>query len=198
MLRLQFYDSKSKRTLMLDTPRISTPLPAAVDTDRVSDADRAVEERGPFGPEGEAWGRRLDAEILRVRWTAGEDVGLPVMLEAWRGATDAFAKLGQVYEEARSTSRLSSVLHAAGDIAGAKQVASAAHGTAVALRADPLVRQLEQLAGATAVAGGRMAVPQASAGEKPLTAREREVLALIADGLPNKAIAREAKRSRPT
>lgn len=153
------------------------------------DADRAVEERGPFGPEGEAWGRRLDAEILRVRWTAGEDVGLPVMLEAWRGATGAFAKLGHVYEEARSTSRLSSVLHAAGDIAGAKQVASAAHETAVSLGAEPLVRQLEQLAGATAVAGGRTAVPQASAGEKPLTAREREVLDHLVEGRTNGEIA---------
>ncbi|MGH1562213.1 helix-turn-helix transcriptional regulator [Mumia sp. DW29H23] len=151
--------------------------------------DRAIVERGPFGPEGRAWSLRLDAEILRLRWSAGEDVGLDPMLAAWRETTEIFAELGHVYEEARSAARLAAVLHAAGDVAGAKQVASAAYEKATTLRAEPLMNELEQLAGATTRASAPAAPDAVVAGEKPLTAREREVLDHLVEGRTNGEIA---------
>ncbi|MFC6150940.1 MULTISPECIES: helix-turn-helix transcriptional regulator [Mumia] len=154
--------------------------------------DRTIVERGPFGLEGRAWSMRLDAEILRLRWGAGEEVPLETMLSAWRETTATFAELGHVYEEARSASRLAAVLHAAGDVAGAKQVASAAFEKAADLRADPLARQLEQLAGTTTRSSSSDRAPASTpavAGEKPLTAREREVLDHLVEGRTNGEIA---------
>ncbi|MFD1826164.1 MULTISPECIES: helix-turn-helix transcriptional regulator [Mumia] len=152
-------------------------------------ADHVIEQRGPFGPEGAAWSLRLDAEILRLRWIVGGEVALPALLTAWRETTQAFAELGQVYEEARSASRLAAVLQASGDVAGAKEVASSAHEQAVALGAAPLTRVLEQLAGSTTAAATSAASKPHVAGEKPLTAREREVLEHLVEGRTNGEIA---------
>ncbi|WP_262852336.1 helix-turn-helix transcriptional regulator [Mumia quercus] len=157
--------------------------------------DRAIAERGPFGPEGTAWERRLDAEILRLRWIVGDEVGLDDLVDGWRKTTEAFATLGHVYEEARSASRLAAVLHAAGDVAGAKQVASAAYEQAAALRAAPLMSTLEQLAGATSARSSTTTgssgaeAPRTQDGEKPLTAREQEVLEHLVEGRTNGEIA---------
>ena len=154
-----------------------------------ADADRVIEERGPFGPEGLAWSLRLDAEILRLRWSVGGEVPLAELLATWRETTEAFGALGQVYEEARSASRLAAVLQAAGDVAGAKEVASAAHEQAVGLGAAPLARELEALAGAPVRPAASHASTSQVAGEKPLTAREREVLDHLVEGRTNGEIA---------
>lgn len=158
-------------------------------------SDRVIAERGPFGPEGNAWTVRLDAEILRLRWIVGCDVSLDDLVTVWRDTLEAFGALGHVYEEARSASRLAAVLHAAGDVAGAKQVASAAYEQAATLRAAPLMRTLEQLAGATSARSSTMTgssgaeAPRTQDGEKPLTAREQEVLEHLVEGRTNGEIA---------
>ncbi|WP_370618500.1 helix-turn-helix transcriptional regulator [Mumia sp. Pv 4-285] len=158
-----------------------------------ADADRAIAERGPFGIEGDAWSQRLDAEILRLRWYAGAETELATLLDSWQATLKNFAALGDPYEEARSGSRLAEVLHASGDVPGAKAAADAAHDKALALRAQPLLRRLEPFLGSGAGGGSPRTVtvsaPAPQPGEKPLTAREREVLDHLVEGRTNGEIA---------
>ena len=75
------------------------------------------------------------------------------------------------------------------DLAATKSAAALLAGIGAdrqARRAEETLRRL----------GGRPAQPRVSAG--PLSAREMEVARLVADGLPNPAIARRLYLSRPT
>ncbi|MFF5263006.1 BREX system ATP-binding domain-containing protein [Actinomadura viridis] len=129
-----------------------------------------------LGLEGHAWLARAEAE--RARAHGDDDPGL------WRAAGTAFS-YGFTYEVARSRWRLAEALA----VRGAREEAAAEWGAALrdaeALGAAPLVRALRDL-GSRARLGSSRPAPSPAAG---LTAREREVLALVAAGRNNKEIA---------
>jgi DNA-binding CsgD family transcriptional regulator len=156
-------------------------LDAAVD--RV--LTRVRSRRRPFGPEGVAWVERCRAELLRLRWLA--DAGPPEeeeLTDAWQRTVAAFERLGEPFESARSRLRLASVELAAGRPDHARALTEEATAVARRLGARSLL-----------AAGSREAVRARGRGVRPgeaaLTAREREILALVADGRSNGEIARQ-------
>ncbi len=135
--------------------------------------------------EARAWHTRLQAEALRLRWRA--DVDPPAadeLVAAWRASVAGFEAMGHVYETARSQTRLAAALHAAGDPAAAREPAQMARATARRLGAEPLLAELRS------VGGGPAGRPHTSLAAAPLTAREQEVLALVAQGRSNGEIGR--------
>ncbi|WP_307845229.1 AAA family ATPase [Planomonospora sp. ID67723] len=126
--------------------------------------------RGPLGPEGVAWLARAEAEWHRAHGRLDVD--------AWRAVVEAF-DFGFVYEVARSRWRLAEALLAAGDRAGALVEWQRAVEAAESLGAKPLGAALAEL-------GRRARFTPAQPGL--LTGREQEVLALVAEGLPNREI----------
>ena len=132
---------------------------------------------GTLGPEGRAWLLRGEAEHSRLE-------GHPDV-ELWRRCLDEFG-YGHRYEQARSHWRLAEALLAADQRDAAALEAAAAHAEAVALGARPLQDAVETL-----VRRGRLdagIATSVSPGGAGLTAREREVLALLAEGLTNRQI----------
>jgi DNA-binding NarL/FixJ family response regulator len=147
---------------------------------------RVRKRKRPFGPEGLAWVARAHAEHLRLRWLA--DVEPPEekeLVRAWEDAVAGFEAMGNAFETARSQARLAAVLRAAGRSEEADPVLAAAHETATRVGAKPLLAELRQGAGRREARDPRGAV----AGD--LTARESEILALVAEGRSNGEIARQ-------
>ncbi|MEV6106441.1 AAA family ATPase [Streptomyces sp. NPDC051940] len=129
------------------------------------------------GPEGRAWLARAEAEESRAAGRA--DTG------AWEKAVAAFAEYGDAYERARCESRLAEALLAADRRTEAADCARSAHETAATLGARPLLEDVDAL-----IRRGRLqARPQPEA--SVLTARERDVLLLLARGLTNRRIGEE-------
>ncbi|MFC7495907.1 MULTISPECIES: helix-turn-helix transcriptional regulator [unclassified Nocardioides] len=137
----------------------------------------------PWGVEGQAWLRRVDAEELRTRWLAGVDApDQAELVTVWQDAERAFAELGDVHELARVRTALAGILRAGGDAAGARALADAAREVAHALGAQPLLDELRTL-GSTPVRN--------DATSTDLTAREREILTLVAGGRTNGEIGKQ-------
>lgn len=137
-----------------------------------------------WGPEGRAWAKRLDAEILRWRWLVGVDSPpLEDLTEVWRETVTCFEDLGNPHELAWSQARLASVLRASGDPAAARELADRARQVATGLAAQPLVDLLKQL--------GSTPVRADSTASTTLTPRETEILTLVAAGRTNGEIARQ-------
>ncbi|MFM9627036.1 AAA family ATPase [Streptomyces galilaeus] len=146
------------------------------------DLARTAARRGeagvPQGPEGQAWLARAEAERARA---AGEPDAA-----AWEKAAAAF-EFGDVYERARCRLRLAEALSAAGRREEAAGEARAAHETAVRLRAAPLLERVDDL-----IRRARLApAPPGREGPAALTARERDVLRLLALGRSNRQIGEE-------
>jgi DNA-binding CsgD family transcriptional regulator len=139
-------------------------------------ARRGRPRGGELGPEGRAWLARATAELSRARGTSDVDL--------WRAAVEAFG-YGYVYEQARAQARLGEALLLAGSRDEACAQLVAAHGTAVRLGAEPLRHEVEALA-----RRGRVDLPgvRRAAGSTALTAREVEVLRLVAAGLTNRQV----------
>ncbi|MCY7396915.1 MAG: response regulator transcription factor [Nocardioides sp.] len=139
---------------------------------------------GHWGPEGRAWVARLDAESLRVRWlTRIDPPDLADLLASWRQAETLFEDDGHVHEVAQVRQVLAEVLRACGDAVGSRQYADLARTTATRLGARPLLDVLDALGG-TPVRG-------AASSPATLTAREAEILALVAEGRSHGEIARQ-------
>jgi len=139
------------------------------------------------GPEAVAWVARVDAEHARVRWLTGSEAPeLDDLVEAWRRTVARFEAFGHRFEVARSQARLSAVLRAGGQPAEADAVAALAMAEARRLQADPLLRELRS---GGAPAGRADPAGPGSRRDEALTAREQEVLALVAQGRSNREIA---------
>nr|SBO92584.1 regulatory protein, LuxR:Response regulator receiver [Nonomuraea gerenzanensis] len=144
---------------------------------------RLAVEAGPtgegvhLGPEGQAWALRVEAEWHRVHGRLDVDL--------WRQVVAAF-DFGFVYETARSRWRLAEALLAAGDRDAAQAEWERAREVAGKLRAVPLENALLDFG-----RRARFTVPGGGPGhgEGGLTAREAEVLRLVAEGLTNREIA---------
>ena len=100
---------------------------------------------------------------------------------AWREDAARFEELGDVLELARSRTVLAGILRAGGDPAAARVQGDLARAAAHALGAQPLLDELRAV-GSAAVRDDPVAAP--------LTAREREILALVAEGRSNGEIGR--------
>jgi DNA-binding CsgD family transcriptional regulator len=164
--------------------------------DRVDDLQAEVDEvlrrtvSRPlgWGPEGRAWTARFRAEALRGRWLAG--VRVPdhdELVASWSEAVSSFDELGHVFELARSRARLSAVLSATGG-SGAGDAAREARLVAERLRATPL---LEELGGGAPKPSRATSVRRGGPGSTELTARELEILRLVAQGRSNGEIGKQ-------
>ena len=130
---------------------------------------------GDLGPEGRAWHARALAEHARL--------GGDPAVEEWQKALEAFG-YGHVHEQARCHWRLSSALVRAGDRDAARTHARAAGAAAERMRAVPLQRAVAATVSRERLLASRSAI------DAVLTEREREVLALVAEGLTNREIGR--------
>jgi DNA-binding CsgD family transcriptional regulator len=141
------------------------------------------EEGVRFGPEAIGWSQRLEAEWLRWRWLAQVDPPDEAeLVDAWTETERLFADYGHVFELARVRSRLVGVHRAAGDAAAARRAGDLAREAARGLGARPLLDEL--------TAQGSIAVRLAPAPDV-LTPREREILALVAEGRTNGEIGKQ-------
>lgn len=154
----------------------------------MSDAGKVIDFYAPYdasrGPEYRLWVARRTAEHLRWRWLAQvEPPPAEELVEAWRAAEEAAVSYGSVPEVAQIRARLSGVLRAAGDAAGARVAADLAREAAHAMGAQPLLAELTALGSAPAPATGVDAAA--------LTPREAEILPLVAEGRSNGEIGKQ-------
>ena len=168
---------------------LARALPAVPSTDRPGLLDRAAglasdaaavvaAELGPWGPEGVAWERRVTAEHLRVRWLAGIDAPeREELLEAWAVAVAAYERLGAVPELAKARATYAGILRLVGETTLAREQGDLAREVAHRLRMTTVLDDLKAAGSAPARATG--------AAPHQLTAREREILALVAEGRSN-------------
>ncbi|WP_344368985.1 response regulator transcription factor, partial [Streptomyces indiaensis] len=140
----------------------------------------AVRDDGtPQGPEGQAWLARAEAEWLRA--ASGTDA-----VAAWAKVVTAFG-YGDVYERARCRLRYAEALVVAGRREEAASEARAVRKTAVRLGATPLREQVDDL-----IRRGRLS-DRPGGGDRAavLTAREQDVLRLLALGRSNRQVGEE-------
>jgi DNA-binding CsgD family transcriptional regulator len=139
---------------------------------------------GHWGPEGRAWVKRLDAETLRARWLAGVDAPpQDELVQVWREAEQLYDDFGHVHELATVRAVLAGILRATGDTAAAREVGDQAREVARRMGAQPLLDRLRAQGSSPARADGPAS--------DTLTAREAEILALVAEGRSNGEIGKQ-------
>lgn len=160
----------------------------------VAGARAAADELAGFGA-------AFDSPLLRA--TAGSAAGAVLLAEGNRGgacetlrrAADAWRTLDVPYELARTRVLLGAACAQLGDADGAAMEFEGARRALTALGAGPALRVADELAGGGLAGAGARGT---RSGAGPLTAREVEVLALLATGRTNKAIAAELVISQKT
>ena len=148
--------------------------------------------RSVLGPEGRGWLARAEAEYQRLIGR-NDPAG-------WEKTLAEFG-VGYVYETARTQWRLAEALALNGRAREAADAWRAASATAARLRAEPLRAALHDLGrrlGLDSGNGGRDAVKDGASPVAALTAREREVLALMSRGRSNRQIGEELFISQKT
>jgi DNA-binding NarL/FixJ family response regulator len=149
-------------------------------------AETAASVLGRARPRSAPYAATAAAEAARAR---GEDDP-----SAWVAIATAWETLGEPYEVARARWREAEAQAGAGDRAAAQAAAEAAHEIARSLDARWLLAELDVLARRARLRlggdddGQPDAAPPEPADELGLTAREREVLALLAEGRTNREI----------
>ncbi|MEV5439255.1 AAA family ATPase [Streptomyces sp. NPDC052682] len=154
----------------------------AVTADELVELARTTAVHGengtPQGPEGQAWLARAEAEWTRA--VSGPDAA------AWGKAVEAF-DFGDLYERARCRLRYAEAL-----LVAERRAEAAAEARAVREIADRLGARLLRERVDALVRRGRLADPPApSSRQGLLTAREQEVLRLLALGRSNRQIGEE-------
>ncbi|MFF7356543.1 AAA family ATPase [Streptomyces filipinensis] len=161
-----------------DEPALRRWVDTAAELVEQARASTAGDEQGrPQGPEGQAWLARAEAE-----WATAGSGPDPA---AWEKAVAAFS-YGDVYEQARCRLRYAEALLAVERRAEAAEQARAARATAAALGAAPLLERIDAL-----TRRGRLTPAAAGAAAASLTAREQDVLRLLARGRSNRQIGEE-------
>ncbi|MEU4832991.1 AAA family ATPase [Streptosporangium sp. NPDC023615] len=117
-------------------------------------------------------------------------------LEAWHAVASAWAALRQPHSEAGALLGAAEIAAAVGERGAAARSLSRAAGLAAGLGATPLLTAIDALARRARIAipeepGAAGAVPVAHGAGFGLTAREQEVLGLVAAGRSNREIASE-------
>jgi len=156
---------------------------AQLAADAHTSAELGLPRGHELGAEGKAWLVRVDAEWARLRWLTGDDPpAADELVTLWQRSVDGFA-LDNVYELAKSRTRLAEVLRAVGRSAEAAEQADLARTAARGLSAQGLLTEIRAL--------GLTAAPKQPGTDTPLTltGREHEVLALLALGRSNRQIA---------
>jgi DNA-binding CsgD family transcriptional regulator len=138
-------------------------------------AERGRPRGGRLGPEGRAWLARARAEHGRLLGPAGNDPAL------WAEALAEF-DYGYRYEVARTRFRLAEALLEQGERDAAREHAVKALAEADDMGAAPLASAVRGLS-----RRGRLTAAGTPVGDV-LTAREAEVLTLVAQGLSNRQI----------
>jgi len=178
------------RAIAESMPRLSGEERAAVlkDAERIHGDGHTVlqhykDPSGFWGPEGRAWMKRLDAELMRARWLAGIDAPpADALVDVWREAVIMFEDFGFVHEIAQVQATLAGILRSTGDVAGAREVGDAARATAHTLGAQPILYELRAVGSAPS---------RAEAASDALTPRETEILTLVAQGRSNGEIGKQ-------
>jgi DNA-binding NarL/FixJ family response regulator len=169
--------SSSERTALLERADV-------LRTDGELVVERFAAGQTAWGPEGRAWAFRLIAEHLRARWVAGVDApDRDQLVAAWAATVDAFAEFGSVPELARARTTYSGILRLLGDTTAAREQGDLARDVAHRLGATTLLEELRAVGSAPARA--------AQSDPQRLTAREREILALVAEGRSNGEIGKQ-------
>jgi len=178
------------RAIAESMPKLSGEERAAVlkDAERIHGDGHTVlqhykDPSGFWGPEGRAWMKRLDAELMRARWLAGIDAPpADALVDVWREAVIMFEDFGFVHEIAQVQATLAGILRSTGDVAGAREVGDAARATAHTLGAQPILDELRAVGSAPS---------RAEAASDALTPRETEILTLVAQGRSNGEIGKQ-------
>ena len=154
-------------------------------------AERLASAAGADGGEAGAWSATVAAHLTRL---ATPDPA------AWAAAAAAWDLVGDPWRAAEASIHLAEAAFAAGDVGAAGDALRRAHAAAARLGAAVLVEETEHLARRTRL---ELAPPEVALDKETilrvgLTAREAEVLSLVAAGRTNRQIGDELYVSEKT